>query len=180
MIWFTSDTHFGHEACIRHCARPWSSAEEMDEALIAAWNEHIAPKDEVWHLGDFCWRGDPQRYLSRLNGRIHLVLGNHDEEKRIAPLVEWCGHVRYLRADGRRFWLSHYAHRVWPGSDHGSFHLFGHSHGDIGGHGRSMDVGVDAIARWWVGKCYEPVSIDQVVARLEQEPVTLRHPEVSA
>ena len=25
MIWFTSDTHFGHENMLRLCDRPWST-----------------------------------------------------------------------------------------------------------------------------------------------------------
>ena len=34
MIYFTADTHFGHENVIRFCGRPFSCAAEMDEALI--------------------------------------------------------------------------------------------------------------------------------------------------
>ena len=42
------------------------------------------------------------------------------------------------------FHLSHYSHRVWPGSHKGSIHLFGHSHGSlVGDFGKSMDVGID-------------------------------------
>ena len=33
-IWFTSDTHFGHNNIIRFTKRPWDSIEEMDEGLI--------------------------------------------------------------------------------------------------------------------------------------------------
>lgn len=41
-VFFTSDTHFGHEAIIRHCGRPFASVAEMDEALIARWNAREA------------------------------------------------------------------------------------------------------------------------------------------
>ena len=34
MIYFTADTHFGHESVIRFCSRPYATAAEMDEALM--------------------------------------------------------------------------------------------------------------------------------------------------
>ncbi len=33
-VWFTSDTHFGHDAIRRYCNRPFASVEEMDDQLI--------------------------------------------------------------------------------------------------------------------------------------------------
>jgi calcineurin-like phosphoesterase family protein len=74
-VFFTSDTHFGHAAVIRSCERPFASADEMDEALIARWNARIKPGDTVYHLGDFCYRSDRAApyYLDRLHGEIHLI-----------------------------------------------------------------------------------------------------------
>lgn len=60
-----------------------ASAEQVeahDEAIIAAWNRHVRPDDIVWHLGDLTLNA-PRRLagiVPRLNGRIRLVLGNHD------------------------------------------------------------------------------------------------------
>lgn len=168
MILFTSDTHFGHKGVIRH-GRPFSSVEEMDAVLIARWNERVALRDEVWHLGDFCvnrkwWN----KIRPQLNGRIHLVLGNHDDPSEAAKWVESVQEVKYLRHEGLRFYLSHYAHRVWRRSDDGSFHLYGHSHGDLPGLNRSMDVCVD-------DHNFYPISLDEVVARLESQPITHHH-----
>lgn len=78
--WFTSDTHFGH-ANIIHLApgRPFATIEEHDEALVAAWNARVRPGDDVWHLGDASMRfAGLIDVVPRLNGRIHLVAGNHD------------------------------------------------------------------------------------------------------
>lgn len=171
MIWFTADTHFGHAKSTPYCSRPFASVEEMDAALIANWNRVVALRDEVWHLGDFCFRTDPKRYRDQLNGRIHLRWGNHDRDRKaLTPLFESVGDVHYLRYEGRKFFLSHYAHRTWPSSHHGTFHLFGHSHGDLPGYGRSMDVGVDA-------QQYTPISINEVMERLAREAPTPHHLE---
>lgn len=35
MIWFTSDTHFGHENMLRLCGRPWSTVAQMNDAMVA-------------------------------------------------------------------------------------------------------------------------------------------------
>ena len=78
MIWFTSDTHFGHANIIKYCVRPWKTVEEMNEALVANWNATVGVRDEVWHLGDFAFREALHDFVPRLRGRINLVLGNHD------------------------------------------------------------------------------------------------------
>ena len=173
-MWFTSDTHFNHEKIILLSHRPYQSVEEMNEALIANWNDRVEKRDIVWHLGDFVFRGDPAPLFHRLNGQKRFVLGNHDKPNQLRALAgaDNVHDVKYVREAGYRFFLSHYAHRTWPNSNHGSFHLYGHSHGDLPGHGRSMDVGVDANG-------YSPIHIDEVVARLGALELTNHHLERS-
>jgi len=146
-IWFTSDHHFGHKNIVAHCARPFSSVEEMDDKLIANWNSQVCKSDTVYHLGDFSL-SDPKPYLDRLNGRVNLIIGNHDRTTK-ASLGQFVSaqDVLMFRHDGQEIWLSHYAHLRWPKSHHGVPHLFGHSHGQLNGSlpaGAMMfDVGVD-------------------------------------
>jgi calcineurin-like phosphoesterase family protein len=171
-IWFTSDTHFMHANIIRFCNRPFADVNEMNEALIANWNERIGPGDTVYHLGDFCL-GSPQdaeKIFNRLNGNKHLILGNHDKRGTIRKIpFAWVKDVYKLKLGPRQYiWLSHYAHRRWPHSHHGSYHLYGHSHGELPSYGRSMDVGVDA----WD---YYPVHLDKVLRRLEKAASTEHH-----
>ena len=53
----------------------------MNETLIANWNNKI-PKDAlVFHLGDFAFGGNWDKILSRLNGNIVLIEGNHKINK---------------------------------------------------------------------------------------------------
>lgn len=80
MRFFTSDTHFGHKNIIKYCNRPFADTDEMDEAIIANWNNIIGDTDTVFHLGDLAL-GDSSRWdsiLKRLNGYKIFVVGNHD------------------------------------------------------------------------------------------------------
>jgi len=79
-IWFTSDTHFGHKNILvyQKADRPFDSVEEMNEALISNWNYCVAPKDTVYHLGDFCFGKKNIDIAGRLNGNKRLIMGNHD------------------------------------------------------------------------------------------------------
>jgi calcineurin-like phosphoesterase family protein len=169
MIWFTSDTHFGHENILKYCNRPYKTIEEMNEGLISNWNEVVKKDDTIYHLGDFAMMRNPDLILRRLNGFKHLILGNHDKKNRKtyrnSPYLVSVHDVLELRFKDVTLWLSHYAHARWPHAHHGSLHLFGHSHGGFKGLGRSMDVGVDPMD-------YYPISIDEVTRILSKiEPV---------
>lgn len=96
---YISDTHFGHKRIIELCDRPFKDVSHMNEILVANWNETVSPEDDVFHLGDVAmgswelWDG----VLSRLNGHIHLIIGNHDRlfesnsqshRERFAPIYD--------------------------------------------------------------------------------------------
>ena len=79
-IFIISDTHFGHEAIIRYCNRPFTSVEEMDQTMIKRWNETVSNNDIVIHLGDFalCGKDKTREIIQKLNGKKILIMGNHD------------------------------------------------------------------------------------------------------
>lgn len=77
-VWFTSDTHFGHNGIIKFCDRPFNSVDEMNQVLINNWNSIIPPDGIVFHLGDFCWNNNIKEIVCNLNGNIVLIQGNHD------------------------------------------------------------------------------------------------------
>jgi calcineurin-like phosphoesterase family protein len=84
-VFLVSDTHFGHTGVCRFTRndgvtklRPWDSAEEMDEAMVKAWNERVKPTDKVYHLGDVVINRKALAIMRRLNGDKVLIRGNHD------------------------------------------------------------------------------------------------------
>lgn len=89
-IWFTSDTHFCHANVIKYCNRPFADVHEMNRELVRRWNDRVALRDTVYHLGDFAFGPKPAiaAWRRRLNGRIILVRGNHD---RGAAAMRDCG-----------------------------------------------------------------------------------------
>ncbi len=164
-VLFTSDTHFWHPKVLKEGKRPFANVDEMTEALVKNWNEVVTHDDDVWHLGDFAL-GDQSRIPNvryRLNGRIHLCWGNHDDR----DLIEAGGWFDSVQDVGRItvgddfVFLSHYAHRVWELSHKGSYHFYGHSHGRAPAIARSLDVGVDC----WD---FRPVTLAEVKARLKR------------
>jgi len=80
-----SDTHFTHMGVCKFTRsdgvtklRPWSTPEEMDEAMVEKWNAVVKPHDKVYHLGDVVMRVKDLDILNRLNGDKVLIRGNHD------------------------------------------------------------------------------------------------------
>jgi hypothetical protein len=61
------------------------------------------------------------------------------------PRVVISHHAAEVSIHGQPIVLCHYALRVWNRSNHGSWHLYGHSHGRLleTPNSLSMDVGVD-------------------------------------
>lgn len=77
-VYFVADTHFSDEAIRLYENRPYIDTYEMDKALVDNWNLVVSPDDIIWHLGDFGAEGHEAEMLSKLNGNVFLVKGNHD------------------------------------------------------------------------------------------------------
>ena len=84
MIWFTSDTHFGHENVLKFTDRPWETIWQMNDAIVDSINGRVAVDDELYILGDFSFKMTAQdAYALRKRiacRRIHLIPGNHDKD----------------------------------------------------------------------------------------------------
>ncbi len=190
-LFFTSDSHFCHEAIIRFCNRPFSSVEEQDKILINNWNSVVGPEDTVFHLGDFCFGGFPKwkEIRNQLNGHIILILGNHDAKNRTAGIDQLFDYVTYqmqITIDGRRVYLNHFPFLCFAHGDPGlysdnnlAFAPFGHCHSgpkssseDVGRlqylYPTQYDVGVD-------NNNFTPISWKDLNDKINQQIVNWRN-----
>jgi len=132
-----ADTHFGHKRILEFSkntnARHFRSIEEMDKALIKNWNSVVSKHDTVFHLGDFsfCDFGKTQALFNGLNGRIHLVMGNHCKHRS----VNWVKNVGFYQVYEypicykNMFWLSHEPMALGKKSNYVNIHGHVHSPG---------------------------------------------------
>jgi len=138
MFYFTADHHFGHINVIRHCNRPFQSVTEMDEVLIENWNAAVSQHDTVYILGDLFFRNKVPagEYLQRLNGKKHLIIGNHDKDwmKRtdLSLYFESVERMIVMTEGAHRITLCHYPMMTWSGMPKGSFMIHGHIHNSRG------------------------------------------------
>lgn len=171
-LFIVSDSHWNHRSIITLENRPFSTIEEHDETLIHNWNSVVKPKDEVWHLGDFSYPSKERRadyYLRRLNGMINMTFGNHDKDIYVfRNMLHTHQDMAYIKRFGQKLHLCHYSMRSWRSMHHGSWHIYGHSHGKLPPLGKSMDVGV-------MLNNYFPFSFDQVKEYMDKQPLICDH-----
>ena len=168
MIFYTADPHFGYEPLV--VGRGFETAAQMDAALIENWNRVVGPEDTVYLVGDIGWNGGhvPCRILARLNGRKHLIRGNHDTGYQDAPLL-----YRYFESvtdfleidDGKyHIFLSHYPMLYGKPNGymiHGHLHAGGMFHDILAAMPRVLNAGVDVNG-------FAPVTLEQLAANNER------------
>lgn len=172
MIYFTSDWHLGHKNILRICERPFNTIEEMEHCLIDNWNNKVKKNDEVYILGDFGFFSNHHavnEVLDKLNGRKHLVIGNHDKylkQNRDKLKFDSIADYKKIKHEGVEFILSHYPYYEWDGFFRNSIMLHGHVHTGTKGKkqlshlGRIYDVGVDA-------NNMQLVSIEEILIKMK-------------
>ena len=153
MIWFTSDTHFGHENVLKFTDRPWETIQQMNSSIVANINARVGMNDELYILGDFSFKMTAQ--------------DAYGLRKKTQPAVSRAfitePPICVLKIDGQKIVMSHFPMADWQSMSHGSWHLHGHIHSSGGAYNEfnrkqgllRYDVGVDANA------C-APVSLDEL------------------
>lgn len=177
-LYFTADSHFNHANIIKFCNRPFNSVEQMNETLIDNWNQVVGKDDIVFHLGDFCLGGAAEwtKLLDRLNGKIYLILGNHDLKNIRQGFIQRFEHVAlqmFITVDKQKMYLSHYPFLCFEGGYNDIWQLFGHVHT------RKNNTGIDAErlqylypTQYDVGvdnNNFKPVSFEEVKAIIDRQ-----------
>jgi len=170
--YFTADTHAWHTNIVKYCKRPFDNAVEMTEKMATNINKVVGKTDTLYHLGDFSWGTtySIRQFRSMINcENIILVIGNHDRTIRKNPqlqkeLFNGVHDIYEINRKRHKIVLCHYAMLSWNAQYHGSWHLYGHSHGNLEGKHRmrSMDVGVDC----WD---FHPISMERVSKEMSKK-----------
>lgn len=177
-VYFTSDTHFNHANIIGFCNRPFRDVNEMNETLIANWNRVVGADDIVFHLGDFCFGNSTEwaNILNRLNGKIYLILGNHDIQNLKRGCCDGFEAIlmqMYIEIGKQTIYLNHCPFLCYGGAYKNTWQLFGHVHT------RENNTGIDAPrlhmlfpTQYDVGvdnNNFTPVSFNQVKAIIQKQ-----------
>lgn len=160
---FSSDYHLGQFNILKYDGRPFKDIHHMDETIIQNHNSVVKKEDHCYLLGDFSFNKDKtEEYLSRLNGKLFFIRGNHDYRETIALYKKYgtyLGNLEEINIGGQQITLCHYSMRCWNRSHRGSWHLYGHSHHSLPDDPNSLsfDVGINGAEY-----NYTPLSIKQV------------------
>ena len=181
-VFFISDLHLGHRNIIKYDNRPFVDGNGepnlplMHETIIKNWNSVVGKDDIVFNLGDLCFAHQDlaKEIVFKLNGKIHYVIGNHDNYKDIVSLnrFETVSDLIDLNISGSKVTknlhmvLCHYPIYSWNRAHHNSYHIHGHCHMSLSNlefhkNNRIIDVGCN-------GWGYTPVLYTKIIEILNK------------
>ena len=161
---------FGHSRVIDFDNRPFANVEEMDQAMIDFWNMRVQKDDEVYIIGDFCYRSEkgPVWYLKKLKGQKSLILGNHDVEILKDPhalsFFEKVEKMMHVTDGDKQLQLCHFPLSEWHSYFRGSYHIYGHLHNRKNEAYFDMKKKKNALNAAACINNYMPVTIDELIA----------------
>jgi calcineurin-like phosphoesterase family protein len=152
-VYFTSDSHFGHNHEFIYDKRGYLSRLAHNEGLFKIINSLVRPEDILIHLGDFCLNSSQEEfeeYLSKIKCQnILYIWGNHNSRIRKAyedtvekqfgsrklevyPItyrnVTFLGYYKEIIVNGQMIVLHHYPHQIFNQMQKFAYQLSGHSH----------------------------------------------------
>lgn len=142
MRYYIADPHFYHgNLNNRMDCRGFADVEEMNEYMIAKWNQKVKDNDEVIILGDLSFGNvvETIELTRRLKGRLYLIQGNHDRFVNKTTMdmrrFEWVKPYEELYDNKRKVILCHYPilcyngqYRLDENGNPKTYMLYGHVH----------------------------------------------------
>ena len=152
MIYISSDHHFFDNNYLYHNNRYQlgKNIKTINKSLISQQNNQVNSTDEIYYIGDFSSAKikDTIDLMNKLNGKIYLLIGNHDKFKKYNitinnKLTILDDTIYTLNYNNYIFNLFHYPLYEQPDYYKGAIHLHGHTHGKIKYNDMAIDVGYD-------------------------------------
>jgi calcineurin-like phosphoesterase family protein len=167
MIYFTSDTHYGHKNIVsgvtswdnKSSCRKFKTLEEHNEKIVSCINDIVGQEDTLYHLGDWSFGGVENIFKFReriICNNVHLILGNHDENifknrENCQSIFQSVDSYLEIEIDKTMIVLSHWPMKIWNKCHKGSWNLHGHCHNSLKPdeywtgsiRRKTMDIGVD-------------------------------------
>ena len=144
-IYVTSDLHLLHDKEFIYKPRGFTNTKDMSEVIIDNLRKTIKYDDDLYILGDIVMGGADNlekglALLDKIPGRVHIVKGNHDSDKKWWGYTSHCNwnlveaeNAIYLKYNKYHFYLSHFPTITSNHDDNKSLKqrllcLCGHSH----------------------------------------------------
>lgn len=138
-VYFISDLHLGHDREFIYKPRGFESVEDMNRAILRNWRNTIKEDDEVYLLGDIALGTDYEsirKTVGSLPGKIHIMIGNHDTNKKLEiyrslPNVVEIAYATIVKIGKYSFYLSHYptmTASLESSPQHAVYNIHGHIH----------------------------------------------------
>lgn len=180
MIFYIADIHFGDERIFNKCSRPFKNSLDYEQELCRRWNSKVNNNDTVYVLGDLAQDEllSVTDIFKKLNGKKHLLLGNHDEKLigsiKQSNVFETIDFIKLIDDNHRKVCVCHYPLMDWIEFNRGGFHVYGHVHNKTIEQGQAyaqikeyykdkpaFNAGVDVIG-------FEPVTLDEMIMLKEK------------
>lgn len=166
-IFVISDMHFDHKNIIKYSDRPFRTVDDMNRALIGNWNRNVRKGDRVYYLGDMTFGGKRRRpidfWLSKLNGDVRFIRGNHDTDT--ITRAEVIADRFPIKYGGYEFLLMHDPYRP---SDWDGWIIHGDKHNNspvryphINRRNKTVNVCVEYTK-------YTPMNLDEIIVKISE------------